>query len=358
MTTHAQAVARDAVRLTARDQPVGGLRFDWAVIALASWLVAGFYLDVWAHHHTTALETFFTPWHGVLYSGFLAVASFLVAALVRNHAQGYPWWWALPAGYELSLVGVLVFAAGGVSDLIWHTLVGIEVGLEAALSPTHLLLFLGAGLILSGPLRAAWRRPDTTATRGWAAQLPLLISLAFVLMVFTSVTEYANPLANPVAAVGNGTRPVFASQALGIAGILLQTGLVMGTVLLALRRWALRPGSVALVFTLGTNLGSVVHDEYQAILVAALAGLAADVLLWLLKPSVSRPGMFRLFAFLVPVVLYALYFLASRLTGGIAWSVHLWSGAIALAGVTGWLFSYLLVPPLAPTAQPDQVPIR
>jgi len=59
---------------------------------------------------------------------------------MRNHASGRPWSRALPAGYGLSLLGVLIFAAGGIGDMIWHVLFGIEADVEALLSPTHLLL--------------------------------------------------------------------------------------------------------------------------------------------------------------------------------------------------------------------------
>src|SRR5229473_4995669 len=51
------------------------------------------------------------------------------------------------------------------------------------------------------------------------------------------------------------------------------------------------------------------------------------------------------FAFTLPATFYLCYFLALMVTEGIAWSVHLWVGSIVLAGIAGWLLSYLLVPP-------------
>jgi hypothetical protein len=69
-----------------------------------------------------------------------------------------------------------------------------------------------------------------------------------------------------------------------------------------------------------------------------------------MRPSAARPGAWRLFAAAVPVVVYALYFLAAQLTGGITWVVHLWVGGIVLAGVAGLLVSYLVLPPVAPEA--------
>jgi len=63
------------------------------------------------------------------------------------------------------------------------------------------------------------------------------------------------------------------------------------------------------------------------------------------RPSTTRFNELRIFAFVVPVVLYLLYFLALGLTEGIVWSIHLWLGSCILAGVVGFLLSYLMVGP-------------
>ena len=47
---------------------------------------------------------------------------------------------------------------GGAGDIVWHTLFGIEAGIEALLSPTHLLLAFGGAVAVSGPLHAIWHR--------------------------------------------------------------------------------------------------------------------------------------------------------------------------------------------------------
>ncbi len=114
-------------------------RFDWSVTALALWFTMGLFLDGWAHTHGRADVTFFTPWHAVLYSGHLAATAYLFIAFIRNVARGCAWRDALPAGYGLSLIGGILFAIGGLGDLIWHTLFGIEQNVEALFSPTHLL---------------------------------------------------------------------------------------------------------------------------------------------------------------------------------------------------------------------------
>jgi hypothetical protein len=61
----------------------------------------------------------------------------------------------------------------------------------------------------------------------------------------------------------------------------------------------------------------------------------------------ARPGAFRMFAFVAPIVYYGLYFLVLFFTKGIGWSIHLWMGSTVLAGIIGLLLSYLLLPPLA-----------
>jgi len=79
---------------------------------------------------------------------------------------------------------------------------------------------------------------------------------------------------------------------------------------------------------------------------AVVAGLIADLLVWRLKPSLAIPVAFRVFAFVVPLVYYALYFLVLLVTKGVGWSMNLWMGSIVMAGIVGLLVSYLLVPPL------------
>src|SRR5919204_3899601 len=181
------------------------LALDCLMAALCAWFQFGAYLDAWAHVHLPDLETFFTPWHAVLYSGFAAVAVTTLAVLLRNRAAGRPWQRAMPHGYGLTLVGVALFTAGGVGDMTWHLLFGVEADIEALLSPTHLLLALGSTLILTGPLRAAWARSDVRR-RGPMEHVPALLSLSFLLSSFTFWTLYANPIARPWAAPGNRPR--------------------------------------------------------------------------------------------------------------------------------------------------------
>jgi len=333
-------------RTAPQERPVAGARFDWLVVLLSAWMIGGIHLDAWAHHQFE-VETFFTPWHGVLYSGFLALAAVLAGTFARNVWRGYAWQRAMPAGYELSLVGVAIFMLGGASDMLWHIAFGIEVSIEALLSPTHLLLALGGVLLATGPLRAAWSRD--TARPSWAA----LVSLALLLSVLAFFTAYANPLSEAITA--QGSRPttegeVFLTQGAGMAGILVGTALMMGLVLVVVRRWSppagrLPFGSLAVVLGLSSLLAVSVHEDFRLLPFTVAAGLVGDGLLRWWQPSATRPAAFRLFAFALPALFYALYFATLALTGGIWWSIHLWTGAIALAGTVGWLLSYAFLSP-------------
>jgi hypothetical protein len=349
-TTEKSSAGLEGARPSVKERPIGGTPFDWASVILSTWLVGGAYLDGWAHHHIPELESFFTPWHGVLYSGFLAGAAFLFLALIVSHARGYPWRGSLPAGYELSLLGAAIFAAGGIGDMVWHQVFGIEVDVEALTSPTHLALALGGALIASGPLRAAWRRPDAGAREGWVRRLPMALSMALTLAILMFITQYSSPFVFTWAATSRRTGDVFFGQSLGVMSIILHTGLFMGLVLVAVRRWGrtLPIGSLALVLTLNAALLSFFQDTYLLIPAMAVAGVVSDLLLRLLKPSVERPIALRLFALLVPVVVYTFYFIDLMLTSGIWWSVHIWAGSIALAGFAGWLLSYVFIPPQVP----------
>ena len=185
----------------ARSRPaLGGMRFDWIVTVLCTILIGGIYLDGWAHAHGKVDGTFFTPWHAVLYSAFAIAGAFLVLSLLRNRLKGYPWLEALPPGYSVSLLGAIIFAVGGVLDLIWHVLFGIEMNVDALLSPTHLMLALGVVLMVTGPLRAAWLRFPAQNVAGRIKLFPAVLSIALVLSIFTFFTEYAHPQVNTWAA--------------------------------------------------------------------------------------------------------------------------------------------------------------
>lgn len=332
-----------------RGEATSGPGFDWLMATLGAWFLGGLYLDGWAHIHVPGLETFFTPWHAVLYSGYLAGAVALVVTFVRNRRRGAVRSHALPAGYRLSLVGAFVFFFAGVADMLWHVTFGIENGVEGLIGPSHLALALGGGLMLGGPLRAGLHR-SAEAGRSWLDQMPLVVSLTLVLSLLTFFTEYASPYGTMWVAETARTRS-HAYLSAGMAGFLVQPAVLMGLVLFVLRRQALPLGSLTVLLSVNVALMTTIHDKYldtgpyPLIAAAILAGMVGDALVWWLQPAPNRLRALRAVAFAVPAVQYLLYFLAVLLWASLAWSIHLWTGAIVIAGGVGWLLSYLAVAP-------------
>jgi hypothetical protein len=331
-------------------QARGGVGFDWLMAALGAWLLGGLYLDGWAHIHVPALESFFTPWHAVLYSGYLAGAAALVVTFYRNRRRGAPRSRALPAGYRLSLVGAFIFLFAGVADMLWHVVFGIEDGVEGLISPSHLALALGGGLMVTGPLRAGLHGPAARATQRWIAEMPLVVSLTLFVSLVTFFTEYASPYGTTWVAKTPGGM-LFLYQSVGLAGFLVQPVVLMGPVLYVLRSRPLPLGSLTFVLSVNVALMAVIHDKFldtgplPLIGAAVLAGLVGDALLRWLRPAPDRILAFRAVAFAVPAVQYLLYFIAIMLWAQVSWSVHMWTGAIVIAGGVGWLVSYLVVAP-------------
>lgn len=315
--------------LTSRDQVLG--------VAFGLWMVTGLFLDGWAHDNNKP-ESFFTPWHGVLYSGFLAAAisAFLVAR--RGHRPGEPLRRTLPRGHGLTLVALAAFAGGAVGDLVWHEVLGIEIGVEALLSPTHLVL-LAAGLIaLSAPLRAAWMSAEDEPA-SLRAFLPTVLSLAVLVALVGFFVLYLSPFLNDAA----GTRFVRLpgvthehpstdvgelQQLLGVASILITTVLLVVPIQLLLRRWRPPTGSFTVFVGVVVLLFVGLNEFRQAALVIAglAAGASADLAVRRVPAALTGT--------VATTVLWLSYFgLYSLTEGEVAWTAELWAGTTFLAAL-------------------------
>jgi hypothetical protein len=304
------------------------------MVVCSTWFIGGLFLDGWAHSHGKVDNTFFTPWHAVFYAGFVSVALVLSLRIIGGMVRGQSWREAIPRGYGAAVIGAPLFALGGIGDLIWHTLFGIESGIDALLSPTHLLLVASMGMIFSSLVQAAWQRSETGRI-----PIPAIVGLGYVFTVATFITEFAHPYVYILAREASYGD---VGRALGVASIMLQSALLMGTILIALRRWRLPPGTLTVLLVFNAALMSVFEDHQWIILVTALAGILADLLVLLLRPSPDRPWAMRLCAFSIPAVLYLIYFLGVMRTGYNFWTIHLWVGSVVMAGIVGLLLSLLV----------------
>src|SRR5919199_3470854 len=97
---------------------VRGATIDAVFVALAGWLMTGVFLDAGAHIRRLP-DTFWTPWHAVLYSGLFACGALVIGLRVLEARSARRF---LDDGYALSLLGVVIGGAAGIADAIWHTL--------------------------------------------------------------------------------------------------------------------------------------------------------------------------------------------------------------------------------------------
>ncbi len=322
----------------ASDAPAAAhsLRFDGVMAVLASFFVGGLFVDGWAHTHNKVDQSFFTPWHALLYSGWVANASVLFVTGLVGRSRGRSWRTALPPGYFLSLLGALGFGLGGLGDMAWHELFRIERGIEALLSPTHLLLAVSMGLLVSGPFRAALRHRASN-------QLPALISLALTLSVVTFFTQAAHPVAQlwGLGSLHNYRDDDFAATALVLGGATFAAA-----ALFALKLSQPVAGAFALIFGSNALLMGLLNQFVYPLkwtLAFALGGLVLDVLCAGLSKSGAQTKR-HLVAICTPVFLIGAYFIASQIAttaGGITWRIHFWMGILVLTGMSGLLLSLL-----------------
>ena len=75
--------------------------------------------------------------------------------------------------------------------------------------PTTLIALLGAILLVSGPLRAAWARFPVNTALGWVAAIPLLLSLTWVFSLCTFITQFAHPWTQTTTVTDTLPTPVY-----------------------------------------------------------------------------------------------------------------------------------------------------
>ncbi len=241
------------------------------VAFFGTWMITGLFLDGWSHNHQKP-ETFFTPWHAVLYSGFLmgALATAIDARQRRRAGLPDP----NVAGFSVTRVGLILFPIAGAGDFVWHQVFGIERDVAALLSPTHLLLMFAGVLALTGPVRAAWLT-DTERAPTLSMFLPVVVSTALAAALASFFTMFTSPFLM--------TRLTMSiqDQQYGVAGVLIATVVLMAPALLLLSRWRTPRGTFAIYFGLiGTLIAGLDGFGRAPVVVLPLliAGIVADVL--------------------------------------------------------------------------------
>lgn len=328
-------------RVRARSTPIE----DALTIAASLWLVVGLFLDGYAHEHfVDGDESFLSPWHGVFYSGFAASVA-VIAWMARRRSGIVRAAQVLPPGYRSVPNALALFGLGGLGDALWHAGFGVERGIDALLSPTHLLLFAALLVMLGAPFRAASSQPQPgspTWRTSWPGLGSLLLAAALVGFFLNFAWGLGNDALIRVAydpVTETGEEEVIAA----LASTLVATGVLFGSALLLMRKGLAARGSFTMMFGAVALLIAVAFEEGAAGVGAALAGgLALDVLVRTRTTPSPVAGTTRRAFTLAPAVMWLTYYLLARFDGPIAWQPELWLGSLvlnALAGFALWSIS-------------------
>ncbi len=338
------------------ERPGAPSRLDWFVTLAAVWIMTGLFID--AHQHLfLAVESFLNPWHMTMYSGAVFAAIVLGVAIGRNYRSAGSFWEAVPFGYSQSVVGVAVLLIGGALDFVWHSFFGFEHQLDLLLSPPHLILLTGLFFLITGPVRSALARPESSKLLD---QVPMLVTLGLAFEIVQFVTQYGfYPEAlmrdHPLSQAANQSEQfvlsvfLFYKQALEISIVIWQSVLLSAAILYLVTRKRLAFGalvivSVAVKLWIGGELSSDFKELLLVVLASVAAGVAGDAIVARLRPSLQRPNAFRLLAFVVPAAYFAAYFaFALPLFGGTWWDASFVFGSIVEAGIVGVCVSQLFI---------------
>lgn len=319
LTEHPTTLDTSRTPATAREHLV--------TVVCGLWMTVGLFLDGYFHQNLDDdTESFLTPWHAVFYAGFTASALWIAWMSRRRDGRAFDWRLRfLPPGYEAARTGLVLFGLGGIGDALWHTTFGVERGVDALLSPTHLMLFVGLVLILTAPFRAAAAEPTAPPTP-WMLAGSVITATALVGFFLNfawglGVAALARTAYDPI--TESGETQVIA----GVASTLVTTIVLFGAVSL-LRRPP--PGAAAALFLVVAGLVSAAFDEdIEGIGAALVAGIALEAL--------ARAGVDRARSFALASAILWLSYFGMLAVDGISWQAEIWIGAAGLNAIVAYI---------------------
>ena len=313
-------------------------REEWAVALFGTWMITGLFLDGWAHGAQKP-ETFFSPWHGILYSGFVAA---VIWFSIEGRRSGGGVTSGVTSGNRLTSVGLAVFVMGAVGDGAWHEIFGVEADLEALVSPSHLLLFFGGFLMVTGPLReaAARRRAGEEGRPTWGQWAPQAVTLTLATALVGFFTQYLSPFEGLAGFHPRGAYTRELQEVSDVASVLVFNAIVVLALLYALSRWEPPVGTATLLLVaVGGAMSGLEGFEHVELVAACVAGgVVADFCL-------ARRTSALVLVSSCSAVWWASFFAIAELSYGLVWTVELWAGAICLAAASSALLATIVRPP-------------
>jgi hypothetical protein len=374
-------LARSAPEAARGLRPVTTWREDMITMAIGIWPITAMFFDGRGHNNKTGQESFFSLAHLFLYAG-LTVLGIWIGVLVTRY-QGLQFRKSLlpdlkliPVGYGVAIIGLLTLGIGGPTDFAWHSAYGFEVGVDAIYSPPHLALFFGGLLVTTTGIRSMWAKQDISLNLTKAA--PVLVSsilfigvAGFITMYLSAFMTNVSPTSDFVADYQARFKDDFTDQTIslnagltgygddqwpyyyyaashGMASMIVTTLVLIGPILLLLRRWALPFGAVTAIYV-GYGLLVNIMTEYRDIVLIIpliVTGLVIDgIQNRFASPDRLSLGGIRTVGPVAALALWVSYYGVLALDKGIGWEPTLWVGALIVGTMTGFAGAFLVAPP-------------
>jgi hypothetical protein len=377
-------LARSAPAAARGLRPITTWREDMITMAIGIWPITAMFFDGRGHNNKTGQESFFSLAHLFLYAG-LTVLGIWIGVLVTRY-QGLqfrktlmPDLKLIPVGYGVAILGLITLAIGGPTDFAWHSAYGFEVGVDAIYSPPHLALFFGGLLVCSTGIRSMWAKQDIVMD--FKRYLPVTVSTTLFIGVSGFITMYLSAFMTNVTPTSDFVRDYqthfkddFTDQTIslnagltgygddqwpfyyysashGMASMIVTTLVLLGPILLNLRRWSVPFGATTAIFTGYGLLVNIMTSYRDIVLIIPLivTGLAIDVLARQLggKREDGRLtlGAVRTIGPVAALILWVSYYSVLALDKGIGWEPTLWVGALIIGTMTGFAVAFLVAPP-------------
>ncbi|MBG0562737.1 hypothetical protein I4J89_14875 [Actinoplanes sp. NEAU-A11] len=328
-----QSTAMGTVSFTARER--------WVLLVASAWLVIGLQLDAYAHATMPELETFWTPWHGVLYSG-IAASGFTLLWIMRSRLPGIPTYrslLALPNALRIPLAGMAFLLVGGGVDTLWHNIFGIERDMEIFVSPSHEFIILGMALVAMGPTLMLATGPERRL--GIGGSLLVGVSTLFSVLPVHIYSLHASSIGFRHLGSGQDPVPVFSPDAQLIHGYVFSTILLLLPFVIIGRRWPLPVGLPAILVAVIAVLMHLMFDSQDAwwpALTVAAAAVAIEIVLRLVTPLIKTTANVHwiLLGLIAPPAIWGAVLLVGKIqTGSTGFNIHMVTGLLTLTAMTG-----------------------
>jgi hypothetical protein len=336
--------------------PALSSRDSWVFFTASVVMIVGLELDAFKHATDPNLETFFTPWHAIMYAGMALCGGVIGFFIRRNLKAGAPSLVAaVPKGFHGAVWGLGFLLVSGAIDTVWHTSFGIEKGLEILLSPSHLGIISGMFLVASAPVSMLWKQASNHRLATPDATM-VVVSSGLAITTIHIITAHASMLGELYL---GSTRTLPNSDSYRVHGYVFSTVLLLlpmfalrrrfNTGLLGMFAVTLMPATMMLF--LNEKPGPLWIPIATAIATTAAIPLATFLSFRLTRivrnriakkvrvETIEHPLTEMVFlGVIVPLLLWSTMFIATPISGKpVFWSVHVWSGVLLMTMIAGGL---------------------